>query len=321
VTDIQRVPLVVQAADWLADGVLGLTLRMPDDSELAEWTPGAHLEIQLPSGLIRHYSLCGSPHDRDRYEIAVGLQPDSRGGSREVHTTQLVGRTLTARGPKNNFELIDADDYLFFAGGIGITPILPMIRAVAARDCRWRLIYGGRTRATMAFVRELQSFGPENLTIVPQDAAGLIDVAAELRAASPDTAIYCCGPEGLLDAVQRAALGAGLSGPHFERFDLKPLAADAAVATVDTAFEVELRKTGVTLSVPAGRSLLDVVLDVVPNYPYSCEEGYCGTCETAVLDGAPDHRDTLLSEDERRAGKTMMICVGRARSERLVLDI
>jgi ferredoxin-NADP reductase len=316
--------LLVKTVTWEADGVLSLRLVDPDGDELAAWEPGAHLDLVLPSGLVRQYSLCGRPDDRSAYTIAVLLETAGRGGSREVHETALVGKTVSARGPRNRFPLVDAQRYLFLAGGIGITPILSMAREVSARGADWRLAYGGRSRSSMAFVDELVELGHGRVDIVPHDERGILDLDALLVQAGPDTAVYCCGPEGLLAATEQRCRGGGTRlSLHVERFG----AAGAAQATQPaadsgaTAFEVELRRSGRVLTVPPDRSILDVVRDVVPETMSSCEEGFCGTCETRVLEGAPEHHDTILSDKERERGQTMMICVGRAKSSRLVLDM
>lgn len=316
--------LLVKCVTWQADGVVSLRLVDPAGAPLPPWQPGAHLELVLPSGLVRQYSLCGSPEDGHAWTIAVLLTPDSRGGSREVHETALAGRTVSVRGPRNRFPLVNASRYVFIAGGIGITPILPMVREVAARGAEWRLLYGGRTRSSMAFTEELAELGRDRVDFVPQDERGLPDLDAVLAHAGPDTAVYCCGPEGLLSAVESHCRERNAPVDlHFERFG--PAAAnspdEAAGHRVTGAFEVELKRSGKVLTVPAHRSILETVREAVPEVMSSCEEGFCGTCETRVLEGTPEHADSLLSERERARGRTMMICVGRSRSPRLVLDL
>ena len=304
-----------------ADGVVSLTLEHPEGGALPAWTPGAHLDVTLPSGLIRQYSLCGDPSTTSRYRIAVLREPASRGGSDEVHDAVPVGTTLSVRGPRNHFPLVDAPDYLLIAGGVGITPILPMVKEIASRGNRWRLVYGGRRRASMAFVDELVAVPGGALEIVPEDEAGRPDISAMLGARTPETAVYCCGPEGLLRAVEENCDRFGISEwLHVERFG-----ANSALPTPDAtggnSFEVHLAKSDLTVVVPPNRSLLSVVRDVLPTVAFSCEEGNCGTCETEVLEGLPDHRDQVLTDEEREAGDTMMICVGRSLSPRLVLNL
>ncbi|NMH97453.1 oxidoreductase [Pseudonocardia sp. K10HN5] len=306
--------MLVQRASWEADGVLALRLVDPGGAALPQWSPGAHVDLVLASGLVRQYSLCGDPADRSCYLVAVRREPAGRGGSAEVHATALVGTTLGVRGPRNRFELVDAPAYLLLAGGIGITPLLPMLVEIRRRGRPCELWYGGRDRASMPFVDRLRRLHPDGVHIVPQDECGLLDVAGLTAAAAPGTAVYCCGPEGLLRAAEQAC---GELDLHTERF-----AATAAPAVAaGGAFEVELRRSGTVLAVPPDRTLLDVVRAAGADVLSSCEDGFCGTCEVRVLDGEPEHHDTILSAAERGRGETMMICVGRSRSPRLVLDL
>ncbi|MFD3532569.1 PDR/VanB family oxidoreductase [Streptomyces sp. NPDC058664] len=302
--------LAVRSVVEEAEGVRGLLLADPAGADLAPWEPGAHLEVTLPSGAVRHYSLCGDPADRSVYRLGVLREPAGRGGSEEVHTAVGEGTLLGVRGPYNRFPLVPAERYLFVAGGIGITPLLPMVRSLPPGS--WSLLYGGRSLASMAYREELS--GLPGVTLVPRDTAGLPDLDAVLGELPPSTAVYCCGPEGLLRAVEER-----WSGPlHTERFGA---AAPAGGASGPDGFEVELRRSGRMLRVEPGRTLLDTVREVVPGVAYSCEEGWCGTCETKVLAGTPEHHDSVLGEEEKASGTTMMICVGRARGGRLVLDL
>ncbi|MER5310482.1 PDR/VanB family oxidoreductase [Streptomyces sp. NPDC002773] len=302
--------LTVRSVVREAEGVLGLLLVDPAGGELPAWEPGAHVEVTLPSGAVRHYSLCGDPADRSAYRLGVLREPAGRGGSEEIHTSVGEGTVLGVRGPVNRFPLVPAERYLFVAGGIGITPLLPMVRSLPPGS--WSLLYGGRSLASMAYREELT--GLPGVTLVPQDTAGLPDLDGVLAGLPAETAVYCCGPEGLLRAVEER-----WSGPlHMERFGAAPPSEEAAVAG---GFEVELRRTGRTLRVDPGRTLLDAVREVVPGVAYSCEEGWCGTCETKVLAGTPEHHDSVLGEEEKASGTTMMICVGRSCGPRLTLDL
>ncbi|MFD7427521.1 PDR/VanB family oxidoreductase [Streptomyces sp. NPDC059818] len=303
--------LLVTERSTPADGVVLLRLK---GSGLPRWQPGAHLDLVLPSGLIRQYSLCGDPADPDSYTVATRLAEAGRGGSREVHERLREGEEVEIRGPRNRFPLADAPAYVLIAGGIGITPILPMLRALAASGADWRLLYGGRSRATMPFLDEIGELDADGgrVTVVPQDEAGHPDVAAALADAAAGTAVHCCGPEPLMEAVA-AALPPGCT-LHLERFS-----ATAPDATGSAAFEVELRRSGRTVRVAAGRSALAAVRAELPHVPYSCEQGFCGTCRQRVLAGEVDHRDDLLTDSERR--DSMLICVSRCRGERLVLDL
>ncbi|MCX5382830.1 PDR/VanB family oxidoreductase [Streptomyces sp. NBC_00083] len=292
-----------------AEGVVALRLEALDGAELPAWGPGAHLDLVLPSGLVRQYSLCGDPADRTSYTVATRLIEDGRGGSREVHEQLQEAVELAVRGPRNRFPLVADGPYVFVAGGIGITPILPMIRAAEAAGADWRLLYGGRSRATMPFLDELAGFGAK-ATVVPEDEHGLPDLAAFLANSPASAAVYCCGPDPLMDAVT-AALGPGRP-PHLERFA-------PGAATAGSGFEVELRRSGRTLAVPAERSLLSVLRAEVPGVSYSCEQGFCGTCQQRVLEGEIDHRDELLTDAER--DDSMLICVSRCLGPKLVLDL
>ncbi|MFG2087128.1 MULTISPECIES: cytochrome P450 [unclassified Spirillospora] len=314
--------LTVTGAEKAADDVLALTLARADGGETPAWEPGAHLELRLPSGRVRQYSLCGDPGDRSHYRIAVLRETDGRGGSEEVHALARDGVTFGVRGPRNHFPLVEAGSYLFLAGGIGVTPILAMVRAAAARGAGFQVVYGGRTRASMAFRDELAAVAGDRLRVLPQDETGIPDLKAILAETGPDTAIYCCGPTGMIAAAEGACDELGIrTRLHVERFtgdDSLEVAFDPAL---NTEFDVHLARTGATLRVPADRRLIEVIQEVVPGLSYDCEKGYCGACETRVLAGDPEHRDSLLSEEERAAGRTMMICVGRCTSPRLTLDL
>ncbi|MGY4101498.1 PDR/VanB family oxidoreductase [Nocardia sp. R16R-3T] len=302
-----------------AEGVASVELRHPQGGELPAWEPGAHIDMYLPSGVIRQYSLCSDPADRTRYRVAVLRVADGRGGSIEVHDTVLVGRELKVVGPRNHFPLRAAENYLLIAGGIGVTPLLAMARQLTRQRQRWSMIYGGKSRRHMAFTAELAELGGP-VDIVAQDERGLPDLAASIRACPPGTAVYCCGPEAMLQVVQSlCAEHLPSDALHIERFGTT---ADSATQTGDDQeIEVELARSGQVLTVPADRTVLDVVLEVQPGTPYSCKDGYCGTCEVAVLEGTPDHRDDVLTDAERESGETMMICVSRAKSLRLILDL
>ncbi len=316
----EELDLVLERKETLAEGVVRLTLRHPGGQSLPAWEPGAHIDLALSGALVRQYSLCGDPSDTSILQVAVLREQAGRGGSRYVHDALAEGQPVRVRGPRNHFPLVDAKRYLFIAGGIGITPILPMLAEVAARGRDWRLVYGGRTRSSMAFRAELETRYPGHVAIHPQDEHGLLDLPALLAgpaADADDTAIYCCGPEALLTAVERHCANWPAGALHVERFGPKPGAAGGR----REAFEVELAQTGTVLRVPADRSILDIVEDSGVAVLSSCQEGTCGTCETVVLSGRPDHRDSVLTDEERQAGDLMMICVSRSCSPRLVLDL
>ena len=309
-TDLE-LDVVLAAKEHLADDVVRLTLRDPAGAALPAWEPGAHLDLVLGPDLVRQYSLCGDPADRSVLQVAVLREPAGRGGSAYVHERLAAGETLRVRGPRNHFALEPAPRYLFVAGGIGITPLVPMIAAAEAAGAGWRLLYGGRTRASMAFATELGGRYGDRVELVPQDQFGLLDLDAAV-AAEPGAAVYCCGPEPLLAAMEDRCAPGTL---HVERFTAKP---DPGAKT---AFEVELAQSGRTLAVPADRSVLEVVEESGVAVLSSCREGTCGTCETGVLAGVPDHRDAVLTAAEQEAGDVMMICVSRSAGPRLVLDL
>ncbi|TXS51838.1 PDR/VanB family oxidoreductase [Streptomyces sp. t39] len=304
--------LIVRRMTWEAEGVLSVEFAHPEGKPLPAWTPGAHLDVHV-GGQIRQYSLCGDPQDPDVYRVGVLNEPSSRGGSRYVHTTLRPGQLVTVSAPRNHFALEDAAGYVLVAGGIGITPLLAMAREAARRGVAWRLVYGGRSRASMAFTGELAALGGE-IALVPQDELGHIDLDAALADLPDGTLVYSCGPEPLLAAVEERCPAGAL---RLERF-----AAPVVERTGDdAAFEVECRTSGVTFAVGPDTSILEAAESAGLSVNSSCRDGICGSCETRVLDGTPDHRDFLLSEAEHAAGASMMICVSRCASGRLVLDL
>lgn len=311
--DPELLELVVTQLTWEADGVVSLTLAAPDGSALPPWEPGAHIELALPSGRLRHYSLFGDPDERHQYRIGVLRQDSGRGGSREIHIGLPAGSRLRVRAPRNNFRLQPADRYLFIAGGIGITGVWAMAEAVAARGADWSFVYGGRTRAGMAFIEDVRALDPDRVEIVPQDECGLPDLESIISQQPEGTGVYCCGPPPLLDAVARLVDERPDLQLHVERFT-------ASAPTGGAAIEVELRRSGATVEVGCGETILQAVRRVLPSVPASCEQGVCGSCRSVVLDGEPEHRDQLLSDAERAAGQ-ILICVSRAKGDRLALDL
>jgi ferredoxin-NADP reductase len=304
-----------------ADGVVHLRLVDPLGGRLPDWAPGAHIDLILPDGrgvtLTRQYSLCGDRWDPSTYEVAVLREPESRGGSSYVHDTLAVGDLVGVGGPRNNFALAPATHYLFVAGGIGITPILPMIEAAERMAVPWNLVYGGRTRASMAFAGHLVEAYGDRVTIRPQDEHGLLDLEGVLAAAPEGAKVYCCGPGPLLDALGVAATAWPVGSVRTERF----VAKDQGTPVRSAPFEVELARTGRTVEVSAGESIIEALDRCGVRVLTSCREGTCGTCVTPVISGVPDHRDSLLTDDERTRSDCMFVCVSRSVSDRLVLDL
>jgi ferredoxin-NADP reductase len=312
--------LVVQQRTTLAERVVGLTLTEPQGRELPGWEPGAHVDLMLSDGLVRQYSLCGDPREADVWRVGVLLDPNSRGGSRYVHDNLVDGASVRVRGPRNHFSLVDSPRYRFVAGGIGITPILAMLEAVQRAGNEWTLLYGGRTRASMAFATDLAERYPERVTVWPQDERGLLDLESLLKDPQDNTLVYSCGPEALLSAVEQQCAHWPAGALHIERFAAKAPPAEQAAAALER-FEVVCHRSGITVEVSADLSILEALEDADVPILGSCYEGVCGTCEAAILEGTPDHRDSVLTEAEQASGTVLMTCVSRSRTERLVLDL
>jgi ferredoxin-NADP reductase len=312
--------LVVRQRSTPAEGVVVLYLAHPESQDLPPWEPGAHIDLMLGDGLTRQYSLCGDPGDSGVWRVGVLLDPNSRGGSRYVHENLTQGATVRVRGPRNHFPLVDAPTYRFIAGGIGITPIAAMIAAVQSSGSEWTLLYGGRTKASMAFADELAERYPERVTVWPQDERGLLDLASLLKGPEDNTLVYSCGPEPLLAAVEEQCARWPAGTLHIERFAAKAPSAEQAAEALDQ-FEVVCQRSGITLEITANKSILETLEEADVPIMASCYEGVCGTCEARVLEGIPDHRDSMLTEPEKAAGEVMLVCVSRSRTERLVLDL
>ncbi|MFD7668313.1 PDR/VanB family oxidoreductase [Streptomyces sp. NPDC059788] len=293
--------------DPAAEGVVSLVLRGAD-GPLAPWEPGAHVDLALPNWLTRQYSLCGDPADLGTYRVAVRYDRLSRGGSEYIHRFLRAGRPLDVSLPRNNFPLDPAPGYLFLAGGIGITPVLPMLRAAAAAGRPARLVYAGPSLAAMPFAEELRSAYGDAVRLVATRQDGRPDFAALAAELAPGTMVYCCGPASMLTAVEAAFPAERL---RTERFRPEP-----KVFGPDTAFEAACARSGRTVQVDADESLLNALTHA--GFPVSsgCREGVCGSCEIAVLDGEVEHRDDVGAAEGR-----MYACVSRALGPRLVLDL
>ncbi len=315
----------VRAITYEAEGILGFELvPMPPLKELPAFTAGAHIDLHLPNGLIRSYSLLNDPQERHRYRVGVNKDAQSRGGSRYMHEVLRAGDTLAISAPRNNFPLEEqAPLNVFFAGGIGITPMMSMIARNRQLGRPWKLYYAARTRRNAAFLDTLHGYQSDlsdpnvelSFTFDQEPDGQRMDLAGIIKALPPEAHVYCCGPLPMLTAFEQAAAGLPPAQVHFEYFAAKESAA------TDGGFTVELARSGQSVSVRAGQTILDSLLDIGIEPPYSCQEGICGTCEVRVLEGTPDHRDLVLSAAEKAANNRMMICCSGAKSARLVLDL
>lgn len=302
-----------------ADGVCSFEFRERNGNPLPDFDPGAHIDLCLPAGLVRSYSLC-NPSDRIKYIVAVNRDAKSRGGSTHMHQALRVGAELMISAPRNNFQLDQtAEHSVFIAGGIGITPILAMVRALGASGKSWELHYGSRSRQAAAFTDELTGLARRSgaklrfqFGTQPRDLLQLEEIC---HSAPKAAHFYCCGPLGMLSAFEKATCGYPPERVHTECFSPPtPIAASGG-------FAVRLAKSGKVVPVERGCTILDAVLAAGVDVSYSCREGVCGTCETAVLDGTPDHRDLVLSKAEHAANKSMMICCSGSLTAELVLDL
>ncbi|MGW8482634.1 2Fe-2S iron-sulfur cluster-binding protein [Microbacterium sp. NPDC055903] len=308
------IELTVSGRRQVARDVIELTLAPVDPRELPAWAPGSHAELRLPSGLVRHYSLCGSPSERGAYTIAVQHERDGRGGSAEIHDAVGVGTGVELLAVRNRFPLVYAPSYRLIAGGIGITPLLPIARLLARRGTPFTLLHLVRDRATQGYHDEVERLGG---VVMETSTQGRPDLEAFLYSAAPGTAVYCCGPTGLVERVSAAADAAGLAF-HSEVFT--PPQARADHFADPEAFDLVLGRSGERIHVPAESSALDALRDAGHPAASSCEEGWCGSCEVGVREGSVLHRDRVLTDAERDAGTSMMLCVSRAETE-VVIDL
>ncbi|PJE16039.1 PDR/VanB family oxidoreductase [Mycobacterium sp.] len=312
--------LVVLRRHAAADDVVALDLVDPRGDDLPVWEPGAHIDLLLEEGLVRQYSLCGDPTDAKTWRVGVLLDPQSRGGSRHVHEHLVEGSTVRVRGPRNHFPLVDSPRYLFIAGGIGITPIMTMVASAHQGGSDWTLLYLGRSRTTMAFAEDLSdSYGDRATVWADDENGGLFDLEGALKEPADQTLIYCCGPEPLLSAVEKHCNHWPEGSLRIERFAAKAPAEPAAEAR--ETFQVVCQRSAVTVEVSGEISILEALEDADVPILSSCLEGICGTCEATVLEGIPDHRDSMLTDAERACGNKIITCVSRSCSEKLVLDL
>lgn len=313
-----EITLVVRTRTDAAEGVVLLDLVRQEGGLLRPWAPGAHIDVVLPGGLgERQYSLCGDPAQQDVWRIGVLREDGGRGGSVHLHSLR-GGDPVVVRGPANHFAFqpLPGREYLFVAGGIGITPIRAMVRAAEEAGARWRLVYAGRSRGTMAFLDELLDDFGDRVDVFAGDEGARADVVALLGEA-PDAVVYCCGPARLIEAVEAASGDRPRGHLHLERFEARALGAPV----YDESFEVELLLSGITVTVPQERSILEVVEEAGVLALSSCRVGTCGTCEVPIVDGEVDHRDSVLSPEEQDDGVSMMICVSRAACPRITIEL
>jgi ferredoxin-NADP reductase len=278
--------------------------------------PGAHIDVHLPNGIVRQYSLLDAEPDPARYNIGVKRDPASRGGSRYVHDELLLGKLLKISPPRNNFPLVEnASHVVLFAGGIGITPIWCMVQRLAKLGRSWKLYYACRSRDDMAFLHALEAMPSSQFHFDEESAGRFLDIAGIIAAAPKDAHLYCCGPTPMLKAFEDATTNWPRDQIHVEYFTPKQEVAKSG------GFVVELARSGQEFVIPEGKTILQVLLDAGIDVDYSCELGICGACEQRVLAGTPEHRDAILTEEEQAANTKVMICCAGCKSERLVLDL
>jgi ferredoxin-NADP reductase len=291
----------------------------PIEGEFPSFSAGSHIDLHLKNGLIRSYSLTNAASEKHRYVIGVKKETLGRGGSRFIHEQLRLDDEATISTPRNNFSLCDvAPSSVLIAGGIGITPLRCMARYLEDLGKPWQLHYAARSRCSAAFVAELAEFGSKVSFYFPADAtsrAGRMDVNAIVAEAARDAHLYCCGPEAMLEAFKAACASRSPAETHVEHF------ANAQSVEKLGEFEVVLARSGRTVRVPSGKSILDTLLELGIDAPYSCMEGVCSSCETRVLSGIPDHRDLILTNEEHAANDRMMICCSRSKSPSLVLEL
>lgn len=313
----RTLPMIVARKQAEATGVVSLRLESENGGVLPAWDPGAHVDLVLPSGRIRQYSLCGDPADRSCYEIAVRRIPNG-GSSAEIHDDLAEGDRVSTRGPRNAFPFAhpslaraNIDNIVFIAGGIGITPILPMIKSAASSGVDWHLTYFGRRQDTLPFLEQLAQYGSGRVRVLTSAGDGRPDATMLLSHARPGSAIYFCGPPGLIASLRDSFATTGAAGLHYERFSPPPV-------TGGSPFDVRLARTGATLHVPADRSALAVARENLPGVAYSCQQGFCGTCRVNVLNGRVERRgqSAFLADPD-----TMLLCSDRSQGAEITLDL
>jgi ferredoxin-NADP reductase len=291
--------------------------RRPDGAPLPSYQPGAHVDMLLPNGMVRQYSLIVPDPHPECYVFGIKRDAASRGGSRYIHDELHAGASLQISAPRNNFPLLeDAEHVVLFAGGIGITPIWCMVQRLGVLGRSWKLYYGCRSRSDMAFLQALEKFEAKYLHLHFDDEAGkVVDIAAAVAEAPKSAHLYCCGPDPMLKAFEAATTNWPRAQVHVEYFTPK------AEPAKEGGFWVELARSKEEYFIPPGQTILQVLYDAGVDVDYSCELGICGACETKVISGIPEHRDSVLSEEEQASNTKVMICCAGCKSERLVLDM
>jgi tetrachlorobenzoquinone reductase len=313
--------VLLRSITFEADRINSYTLQAANGGPLPAFTAGAHVELRLAPDLVRSYSLTNDPAERHRYVIAVKRESAGRGGSAHVHDRLKVGDLLTVSAPHNNFVFDEGDHAsVFIAGGIGVTPILSMLRRAHALGRRWSLHYASRTRRDAAFLGEIgelarASGSDVNVVFDQEDSGGALDIAAIAAAAPEGTHLYCCGPLPMLEVFKDATRSRPVRTVHLEYFSPAQEAATAG------GFEVRLARSGRSVAVAPGKTILEALLEAGFPVSYACGEGTCGTCETRVIEGTPDHRDVYLNDDEHAGNAQIMICCSGSRTPVLVLDL
>jgi ferredoxin-NADP reductase len=296
------------------------TFERKDGGTLPGYKPGAHIDLHLPNGLLRQFSLVVPETDHRSYTVGVKRDENSRGGSRYIIDEMKVGDEIKISAPRNNFPLIEnAEHVVLFAGGIGITPLWCMAQELAAKGRSWKLYYACRSRDDMAFAGELETMEEKFRHLHFDDQAGgkVLDLAAAVAATPANAHLYCCGPNPMLKAFEAATASRPRNLVHVEYFTPK----DEAAATPTGGFWVELARSGEEYFIPEGKKVLEVLFEAGVDVDYSCELGICGACETRVISGIPEHHDSVLSEEEQASNEKVMICCCGCKSERLVLDM
>lgn len=313
--------LTIHSMTPKAEGIVELELRSSEGMPLPAFTAGAHIDLVLENGLTRSYSLVNPPSDRKRYVIAVNKDPASKGGSRYVHETLQPGMQVRVCEPRNNFPLVeDASLVVLFAGGIGVTPLWCMVQRLESLGRPWKLVYGARSRKHCAYLEEIRALGDQvpgrvKFHFNDEHDGAPMDLDALIRDLPADAHLYCCGPVPMLGAFEQATASRPSGTVHVEYFAAKHAAA------LGGGYKVTLARSKRSVQVCEGKSILDVLIDAGLSVSHACKEGVCGACQTTVLQGMPDHRDSFLTSREQQSGKTMMICCSGSKCDELVLDL